>query len=98
LASKATTNAPERDELSSQDFQVVFLDHDLHWMHEADNAIVQGTGTEVALVSARSGFGTSTEDLPLSFNAPLAVVVVSVCFFLGWSRIDSMKRVSRKAE
>jgi CheY-like chemotaxis protein len=34
--------------LSSQEFRVVFLDHDLHWMHAADNAIVKGTGKEVA--------------------------------------------------
>jgi len=30
-----------------QPFKVVFLDHDLHWMH-ADNSIFKGTGKEVA--------------------------------------------------
>jgi hypothetical protein len=33
--------------LSQQDFKVVFLDHDLHWLH-ADNSIFKGTGKEVA--------------------------------------------------
>lgn len=33
--------------LSSQMFRVIFLDHDLHWMH-ADNSLVKGTGKEVA--------------------------------------------------
>jgi hypothetical protein len=34
-------------ELSRQEFKVIFLDHDLHWMH-ADNSIFKGTGKEVA--------------------------------------------------
>lgn len=33
--------------LDQQDFKVIFLDHDLHWMH-ADNSIFRGTGKEVA--------------------------------------------------
>jgi CheY-like chemotaxis protein len=43
-------------ELSLQDFQVVFLDHDLHWMHAADNTIVQGTEKQVALHLKKTGF------------------------------------------
>ena len=42
--------------LMSQDFRVVFLDHDLHWMHAADNAIVKGTGKEVAMHLSKTGF------------------------------------------
>ena len=42
--------------LSSQTFRVIFLDHDLHWMHAADNAIVKGTGKEVAMHLKRTGF------------------------------------------
>ena len=42
--------------LSSQEFRVVFLDHDLHWMHAADNTIVKGTGKEVALHLKKMGF------------------------------------------
>ncbi len=41
--------------LSEQEFKVVFLDHDLHWMH-ADNSIFKGTGKEVARFMARQGF------------------------------------------
>jgi transketolase len=41
--------------LSSQEFRVVFLDHDLHWMH-ADNAIFKGTGKEVATHLAKMKF------------------------------------------
>jgi CheY-like chemotaxis protein len=41
--------------LEQQDFKVVFLDHDLHWMH-ADNAIFKGTGKEVARFLAKHGF------------------------------------------
>jgi CheY-like chemotaxis protein len=33
--------------LSLGQFKVIFLDHDLHWMH-ADNSIYEGTGKEVA--------------------------------------------------
>ncbi len=33
--------------LERQNFKVIFLDHDLHWMH-ADNSIFKGTGKEVA--------------------------------------------------
>jgi CheY-like chemotaxis protein len=33
--------------LIQQEFKIVFLDHDLHWMH-ADNSIFKGTGKEVA--------------------------------------------------
>jgi CheY-like chemotaxis protein len=51
-----TTAADAIRELSSQDFQVVFLDHDLHWMHAADNTIVQGTGKQVALHLKKTGF------------------------------------------
>ena len=47
--------------LMSQEFRVVFLDHDLHWMHAADNAIVKGTGKEVATrLLTSSGFARST--------------------------------------
>ncbi len=42
--------------LTQQDFRVVFLDHDLHWMHAADNAIVKGTGKEVAMHLKKTGF------------------------------------------
>jgi hypothetical protein len=42
-------------ELSKNQYRVVFLDHDLHWMH-ADNTIVKGTGKEVALHLKKSGF------------------------------------------
>jgi hypothetical protein len=42
-------------ELSAREFRVVFLDHDLHWMH-ADNSIVKGTGKEVALHLAKTNF------------------------------------------
>lgn len=41
--------------LSSQEFRVIFLDHDLHWMH-ADNTIFKGTGKEVATHIARMKF------------------------------------------
>jgi hypothetical protein len=51
-----TTAADAIRELSSQEFRVLFLDHDLHWMHAADNAIVQGTGKEVALHLKQTGF------------------------------------------
>jgi CheY-like chemotaxis protein len=42
--------------LAQQDFRVIFLDHDLHWMHAADNAIVKGTGKEVAMHLKKMGF------------------------------------------
>jgi len=42
--------------LTQQDFRVVFLDHDLEWMHAADNAIVRGTGKEVALHLKKASF------------------------------------------
>jgi len=51
-----TTAAEAIEAISSQTFRVVFLDHDLHWMH-ADNSIVQGTGKEVALHLAKIEFG-----------------------------------------
>ena len=41
--------------LSQHDFKVIFLDHDLHWMH-ADNSIFKGTGKEVAQFIAKRGF------------------------------------------
>ena len=41
--------------LEQQDFRVIFLDHDLHWMH-ADNSIFKGTGKEVARFLAKDGF------------------------------------------
>ena len=41
--------------LEQQDFKVIFLDRDLHWMH-ADNSIFKGTGKEVARVLADNGF------------------------------------------
>jgi len=41
--------------LSQQEFKVVFLDHDLHWMH-ADNSIPKGTGKEVARFMAQQRF------------------------------------------
>ena len=41
--------------LEQQDFKVVFLDHDLHWMH-ADNSIFKGTGKEVARFLSQNGF------------------------------------------
>src|SRR6202034_1958705 len=42
--------------LRLQNFRVIFLDHDLHWMHAADNTIVKGTGKEVALYLKRTNF------------------------------------------
>jgi hypothetical protein len=41
--------------LDQQEFRVIFLDHDLHWMH-ADNSIFKGTGKEVARFIAQKGF------------------------------------------
>ena len=41
--------------IAQQEFKVVFLDHDLHWMH-ADNSIFKGTGKEVAQFLANKGF------------------------------------------
>ena len=41
--------------LRQQDFKVIFLDHDLHWMH-ADNSIFKGTGKEVARFLSENGF------------------------------------------
>jgi CheY-like chemotaxis protein len=41
--------------LEQQDFKVIFLDHDLHWMH-ADNSIFKGTGKEVARFLSQNGF------------------------------------------
>jgi CheY-like chemotaxis protein len=41
--------------LDQQTFTVVFLDHDLHWMH-ADNTIFKGTGKEVARFLAQKDF------------------------------------------
>ena len=41
--------------LAQQEFKVIFLDHDLHWMH-ADNSIFKGTGKEVARFLAQKGF------------------------------------------
>jgi DNA-binding NtrC family response regulator len=38
--------------LGGQRFKVIFLDHDLYWMH-ADNSIFKGTGTEVARFIAK---------------------------------------------
>ncbi len=51
-----TTAQSAIEALASQKFQVVFLDHDLHWMHAADNTIVEGTGKEVAQHLAQTGF------------------------------------------
>ena len=42
--------------LTQQNFRVVFLDHDLHWMHAAVNAIVKSTGKEVALYLRKTDF------------------------------------------
>src|SRR5215469_1791538 len=42
--------------LRSDTCRVVFLDHDLHWQHAADNSIVKGTGKEIALALDRSNF------------------------------------------
>ncbi len=41
--------------LRQHKFKVIFLDHDLHWMH-ADNSIFKGTGKEVARFLAVEGF------------------------------------------
>jgi hypothetical protein len=41
--------------LNQSEFKVLFLDHDLHWMH-ADNSIFKGTGKEVARFVAERGF------------------------------------------
>ncbi len=44
----AKTAAAAIAALSANSYGVVFLDHDLSWMHAADNSIVKGTGKEVA--------------------------------------------------
>lgn len=41
--------------LAQQEFKLIFLDHDLHWMH-ADNSIFKGTGKEVARFMSQHGF------------------------------------------
>jgi CheY-like chemotaxis protein len=41
--------------LNQQEFKVIFLDHDLHWMH-ADNSVFKGTGKEVARFLAEKDF------------------------------------------
>jgi len=41
--------------LEQKEFKVIFLDHDLHWMH-ADNSIFKGTGKEVARFLAKKDF------------------------------------------
>jgi hypothetical protein len=41
--------------LGQHEFKVIFLDHDLHWMH-ADNSIFTGTGKEIARFLANMGF------------------------------------------
>ena len=41
--------------LDEHEFKVIFLDHDLHWMH-ADNSIFKGTGKEVARFVSQKGF------------------------------------------
>jgi CheY-like chemotaxis protein len=41
--------------LEQQEFKVIFLDHDLHWMH-ADNSIFKGTGKEVARFLSKKDF------------------------------------------
>ena len=41
--------------LSRREFKIVFLDHDLHWMH-ADSSIFKGTGKEVAHYMAEQRF------------------------------------------
>jgi CheY-like chemotaxis protein len=41
--------------LDQHEFKVIFLDHDLHWMH-ADNSIFKGTGKEVARFLAKKEF------------------------------------------
>jgi hypothetical protein len=43
--------------LEQREFKVLFLDHDLHWMH-ADNSIFKGTGKEVARFIAKKNFQT----------------------------------------
>lgn len=50
-----TTADEAMEVLSSREFRVVFLDHDLHWMH-ADNSIFKGTGKEVATHLAKVNF------------------------------------------
>ena len=55
-AAYVTTAEDAIKALTQQEFQVVFLDHDLHWMHAADNAIVKGTGKEVAMHLSKTGF------------------------------------------
>lgn len=42
--------------LNANSYRVVFLDHDLDWMHAADNSIVKGTGKEVAAHLKKIGF------------------------------------------
>ena len=48
--------------LDQQEFRVIFLDHDLHWMH-ADNSIFKGTGKEVARFLAKKDFRGSDHPL-----------------------------------
>lgn len=50
-----TTAENAIDRIRRHTFNVVFLDHDLHWMH-ADNTIVKGTGKEVALYLKKVNF------------------------------------------
>ena len=50
-----TTAENAIDRIRRHTFNVVFLDHDLHWMH-ADNTIVKGTGKEVALYLKKIDF------------------------------------------
>ncbi|MHB8216050.1 MAG: hypothetical protein ACYDDS_08215 [Candidatus Sulfotelmatobacter sp.] len=49
-------NIPAAPEACTVYDGVVFLDHDVHWMHAADNAIVKGTGKEVAMHLSKTGF------------------------------------------
>jgi hypothetical protein len=51
----AKTAEAARPALEQQDFKVIFLDHDLHWMH-TDNSIFKGTGKEVARFIAKQDF------------------------------------------
>jgi hypothetical protein len=41
--------------LRQSEFKVLFLDHDLHWMH-ADHSIFKGTGKEVSRFLADKAF------------------------------------------
>lgn len=53
----ATTAEAALEILSTEKFDCVFLDHDLHWMDAGFPERLHGNGKEVARFLARTGFG-----------------------------------------